>query len=134
MTTAELWEKIARGDPAVARRQGILIVDAGESLVGIITRGDLLRVLQSDPAGSRTVLAAGKTDRVVAHPDELPQDAIARMLRHNAGRLPVTDPRYPARVTGYLGRPDILAARARYHEEEGPRECGPATQPLKTAG
>lgn len=97
-TVAELSERIAKGDPAVAKRQGLLIVDANERLAGIVTRGDLLRALQ---------------------------DAAAKMLWHNIGRLPVVKRNQPGSVVGYLGRADILGARMRLQEEEESRSKGP---------
>ena len=58
-------------------------------------------------------------------------DALARMLKRQVGRLPVVNRSNPTKVIGYLGRADILAARARLHEEEELRERGPrlGTQP-----
>ncbi len=134
MTVGELSDRIARGDPDVSRRQGLVIVDAGQKLAGIITRGDLLRVLQSAPQGDVPVLEAGKTKLVVTYPDELLHDAIAKMLRHNIGRLPVVRRDRPDRLVGYLGRGEIIAARMRYHEEEESRSKGPLANigdPLK---
>jgi CBS domain-containing protein len=61
----------------------------------------------------------------VAFPDETLQDVIARMLQRDVGRLPVVSREDPKKVTGYLGRADILAARLRQHEEEEVREKGP---------
>ena len=49
---------------------------------------------------------------------------MARMLRHNIGRLPVVDRANAKRVIGYLGRASILGARERYHREEEQRERG----------
>ena len=122
-TLAELAAKIAAGDAILARRQGTLIVDAGRRLLGIITRGDLVRALREHPAGDRPVLTAVAAEPVVTYPDELVHDALGKMLRYQVGRLPVVDS--DGRVIGYLGRPDILAARARYHEEEELRSRGP---------
>ena len=125
MTVGELSDRIAKGDPAVSQRQGLLIVDAEQKLAGIITRGDLLRALQNVPAGDMPVLEAGKTRLVVTYPDELLHDAIAKMLRHGIGRLPVVTRNEPNQAVGYLGRGDIIAARMRYHEEEESRGKGP---------
>ena len=62
---------------------------------------------------------------MVTYPDELLHDAVAKMLRHDIGRLPVVNRDDPDRVVGYLGRGEILAARMRYHEEEESRSKGP---------
>lgn len=86
---------------------------------------DLLRALQDAAAGDVSVIEAGKTDLVVTYPDELLHDAVAKMLRHNIGRLPVMKRNEPKSVVGYLGRADILGARMRLHEEEESRSKGP---------
>src|SRR5262249_37412117 len=91
-------------------------------LVGIVTRGDLLRSLQQDPSGRRRALDAGSANPIVAFPDELLHDAIARMLKHNIGRLPVVQRGDPRRVVGYLGRASVMVARSRYLQEEEIRE------------
>jgi CBS domain-containing protein len=66
----------------------------------------------------------GSTNLIVAYEDETLHDAIARMLRHDVGRLPVVDRANEKRVVGYFGRASIMAARARYHREEQLRERG----------
>lgn len=128
MTVAALSERIAENDPALSRRQGTLIMDANHKLAGIITRGDLVRALESSPAGDMPVLQAGKTAVVVAYPDELLHDAITKMLKNNVGRLPVVKRDDPGCAVGYLGRADILKARMRLHEEEESRSQGPVLE------
>jgi CIC family chloride channel protein len=125
MTVAELSRRITNGDPTLSRRQGTIILNKENKLAGIITRGDVLRALQQNRAGTMTVLEAGQQKLVVAYPDETLHDAIARMLRHNIGRLPVVSRQERGTVLGYLGRSSILAARARYQEEEEIRSRGP---------
>jgi len=124
-TVGEFSQRIARGDPAVCRRQGTLILDRQNNLAGIITRGDVLRALQHNPAGSMSVLEAGKRDLIVAYPDEPLCDAIARMVESDIGRLPVVERENHSMVVGYLGRSSILAARLRHHQEEKIRAYGP---------
>ena len=124
MRIGELADLIARRDPAVGRHQGILVLDAAGTLAGLITRGDLLRVLDQDPSGAMSVLDAASKNLVVTYPDELLHEASAKMLRNNIGRLPVVDRDDPRRVVGYLGRKGILAARSRRLEEEHVREPG----------
>ena len=124
MQVEELGKRIADRDPQVCRHQGMILVDDGGRLVGIITRGDVLRALEQDAAGTVTVLDAGSRDPVVTYPDEALHEASAKMLRHNIGRLPVVDRDDPHRVVGYLGRAGILAGRMRRLEEEHVREPG----------
>jgi H+/Cl- antiporter ClcA/CBS domain-containing protein len=123
-TISALAERIAKDDPAVASRQGTILVDEAGQLAGIVTRGDLMSALQRDPVGKTTVLQAAKTDVVVAHPDETLQAAIARMLTRGIGRLAVVERKAPKKVVGYLGRADILAARLNRVAEEEHRERG----------
>ncbi|HEU5334540.1 MAG TPA: CBS domain-containing protein, partial [Terriglobales bacterium] len=115
---------VARGDPAAVAHQGHPIVDHAGRLVGIVTRSDVLRALDKDSSGRLTVLQAGTRDPSVAYPDELLSEAVARMLRHGIGRLPVVTPEEPNRVVGYLGRSQVMAARARRLQEEYVREPG----------
>ena len=124
-TVLELSNRIAQGDPTIAHRQATLIVDGENKLVGIITRGDILRVLRESMSGTMTVLDAGETGLIVAYEDESLHDAAARMLKHNIGRLPVVDRQDQRRAIGYLGRSAILAAQAKFYEEEEVRGRGP---------
>jgi len=136
MTVAELSRRIAVGDPVLSRRQGTFIVDTETQLAGIITRGDLVRALQQNLAPGATVLEIGAKKLIVAYPDEPLHDAIARMLKHDVGRLPVVSRQDATRAIGYLGRANILAARARHRDEEELREHWPLIGPSsrKSAG
>jgi CIC family chloride channel protein len=124
MCVGELAERIARRDPEASRHQALLVVDAKGQLEAIITRGDILRALDREPSGVATVLESGTTKLVVTHPDETLSDATDKMLRHDVGRLPVVDRRNPKQIVGYLGRPNILAARLHRMQEEQIRERG----------
>lgn len=131
LTVAELSKRIAKGDSIISKRQGTLILNTEQKLIGIITRGDLIRVLQSSSADKLTVLEAGKTGLVTTFADESLHDAVAKMLRHDIGRLPVVKREQPDVVVGYLGRGEILSARMRQHEDEELREQGPLITHLK---
>ncbi len=133
MTVAELSDRIAKGDPVLSKRQASIVLDKNGHLAGVITRGDIIRVLQRNAASTTTVLEVAGTDVAVTYPDETLHDAIAKMLKRDVGRLPVVDRGDPRRVVGYLGRADILAARNRMHEEEELRERGPLLRKLPMA-
>jgi CIC family chloride channel protein len=120
----ELAERIARHEPEASRHQGMLLLDAESKLVGIITRGDILRALDEDPSGAVSLLEAGSRRVIVTYADETLHEAAAKMLRNNIGRLPVVDRKDPRHVLGYLGRPGIMAARLRRLDEEHVREPG----------
>ena len=108
-------------------------MDADQNLAGIVTRGDLVQALASVPSGNVSDLEIGKTDLVVAYPDELLHDAVAKMLKHDIGRLPVVNRDEPNRAIGYIGRADVLNARMRLHEEEEARSQGPIANKLNAA-
>jgi CIC family chloride channel protein len=122
-TVGELAARIAANDPAVCRRQALLIVD-GDRLVGIITRGDLMRALDKDSVGAMKVQEAGSTHLVVTYPDELVSEAAAKLLRFDIGRLPVVDRADERKIVGYLGRAAILSARLRRLQDEHVIEPG----------
>jgi H+/Cl- antiporter ClcA len=121
---AEVAERIARRDPAVARHEALLIVDGAGNLAGIVTRGDILRALDADSSGAITVEKAGRTQLVVTYPDEAVSDAAAKLLRFDIGRMPVVDRSDERKIVGYLGRAAILAARMRRLQDEDVREEG----------
>jgi H+/Cl- antiporter ClcA len=122
MRLSELSDRIARGEPEVSRHQAMLVCDSEGKLAGLITRGDVLRCLQQDSA--MTVLDASARNLVVTYPDETLHDAAEKMLRYNIGRLPVVARADDRKLVGYLGRPQVLAARLRRLDEEQVREPG----------
>ncbi len=124
MTVGELADRIARRDPKVCKHQGMFILDSENKLIGVITRGDIVRALDQDPSGAMTVVDAGTRKVVVTYPYESLHEASAKMLRNAIGRLPVVDSGDSGRVIGYLGRPGIMAARLRRLDEEHVREPG----------
>ncbi len=131
MTVLAFSELIEQGNSAAGTRHAAFIVDDQQKLAGIITRSNVLQSLRKNAAGTTTVLAAGQTRLIVAFPDEPLYDAIAKMLTHKIGRLPVVSRADHRQVLGYLGRADILAARLRHHEEEETRSHGPLRAQLK---
>jgi CBS domain-containing protein len=124
MKLTELADRISQGDPTLTRRQALSVIDPKGRLVGIITRGDILRALEDGSDGDKTVLDAGSDDLVVTYPDEPLHEAVMKMLRSDIGRLPVVDRQNPAKLVGYLGRSGVIATRRRRLEEEHLREPG----------
>jgi chloride channel protein, CIC family len=124
MKVNELSDRIAHRDPRLSRRQGLAVLDDEGKLVGIITRGDLLRAIEQGADGNTTVLDAGTRRLIVSYPDELLGEAVTKMLHNDIGRLPVVTREDPRCLVGYLGRASVMAARLRRLEEEQVREQG----------
>jgi chloride channel protein, CIC family len=124
MTVHTLSSLLAKHDPTLAEQYAWPIMDAKGALVGIVTRGDLMRASSSGNGGTQSVLEAGSRSLVVTYPDELLEEAVDKMVRHDIGRLPVVDRHHPARLLGYLGRKGIASAWREIAEEEQVREAG----------
>jgi CBS domain-containing protein len=121
---AELADRIARHDPSVSAYQAWPLLDSAGALAGIITRGDLLRALEKPGSAGVTLLEAGTSALVVAYSDETVHDAVARMLAHGVGRLPVVGKADPKSLVGYLSRTNLLSIRLKKHQQETEREDG----------
>jgi CBS domain-containing protein len=121
---SELAGRIARHDPSISVYQAWPLVDSSGSLSGIITRNDLHRALEKPGATDLTLLEAGSSALVVAYPDETVHDAVARMLAHGVGRLPVVSRAHPNKLIGYIGRANLLSIRLKTHHQETRREAG----------
>ena len=124
MKVTELSDRLAQRDPVLSRRQGTFIVDESNRLIGIITRGDVLRGLEHERALYLSVLEAGSRNLIVCYPDEVLHDAVAKMVRNDIGRLPVVSRTDPHHVLGYLGRGNVMSARLKRLEEEHDRQPG----------
>ena len=61
---------------------------------------------------------------MTAYPDESVHDAVARMLTHAIGRLPVVSRDNPKKLVGYLSRTSLLSARLRTVRQETVRDDG----------
>ena len=113
-----------RYDPVMARRQEWAIVDDADRLVGIVTRGDLVRALDREDSESATLADLTARRLIVTHTDELLEEATAKMIQHDIGRLPVVDRANPDRLVGLLGRAGVMAVWLHASREEKARESG----------
>jgi chloride channel protein, CIC family len=124
MPLSEFSDCIARGDPRFSTHHSTFILDKENRLVGIITRVDILRVLEEEPATGKTVLDAATRELVVTHPDESVHAAVTKMLAYDISSLPVVKRDSLHQVIGYFGRRQVMAARMRQFDEEHELEPG----------
>jgi hypothetical protein len=116
MRRSILTEKVARRGHHVSR----------EYIVNPLARvwvEDVMEPLAAPAEGAPGPNAAAVT-RVVTYPDELLEDAVAKMVSHDVGRLPVVDRDEPGRLLGHLGRSGIAAAWQELLDEEQVRDAG----------
>jgi chloride channel protein, CIC family len=130
-TVGELSLRLAGRDPLIVRHNAWLLVDGGGRLTGILTRGDLLRALQSSGGDARPLGDFGTAAPEVTYPDELLQQAVEKMAARGVGRLPVVARDDPTKLAGYLGRTGLIDAWIRRIEEEEVRETGVVREDLR---
>ncbi|HEY3280331.1 MAG TPA: chloride channel protein [Gemmatimonadales bacterium] len=118
------FQRLADQDAVLGRRQDWPIVDDAGRLVGVITRGDLVRALDREESEEETLLDVASGGLVVAYPDELLEEATAKMLEHDIGRLPVVRRDDPTRLVGFLGRAGVMAVLLHATREERVRDPG----------
>lgn len=121
---SELASRISKHDPVISAYQAWPLVDTEGLLSGIITRHDLLRALEKPSAAGVTLREAGSKALVIAHPEETMHEAVARMITHGVGRLPVVNSNEPRKLIGYLSRTSLLSTRLRSLQQENVREKG----------
>ena len=107
-------------------------MDDAERLVGLVTRGDLVRALEREDGEAETVSDLASTRLVVAHPDELVEEATAKMIAHDIGRLPVVDRADPTRLLGLLGRAGVMTVWLHASRDEQQRDSGWLSRRLRT--
>src|SRR6266513_2378399 len=129
-----LFQRLADEDPVMARRQEWVVVDDDERLVGLVTRGDLVRALDRDDGEAVTVEELGSRRLVVTHADELLEEATAKMIAHDIGRLAVVDRDDPSRLVGLLGRAGVMAVWLHASRDEHTRDSGWLSSRLRRKG
>lgn len=118
MTLLEHSQMLAKG----TRHQASLILNVNGDLVGLITRGDIVRALEGGADMNATVLSASNPKLIVSYSDELLKDAVNKMVIHNIGRLPVVSRSHTNQALGYIGRSAIIQAQVKYLKDENQRE------------
>ncbi len=124
MRVDALSGRLTEQNSALERQYAWPIVDGAGGLVGVITRGDVVKALERRGEPAPSVLEAGSSSPIVAYPDEMLEEAVDKMIRHGVGRLPVVEREHPTRLLGYLGRKGIAEAWEELREEEQVREAG----------
>ncbi len=126
-----LLDGIALGDPVLAHRHSWPVLDAEGRLCGVLTRGDLVRARSREHDAPPLLREIATPDPLVAYPDELLETAVVRMVSRGVGRLPVVLRERPGYPIGLLDRAAITGAWAIVAEEEGRREAGWLSTPLR---
>ena len=108
-------------DLATQRYRAYPVVDAEGRLLGLLTRSDIQKYCEEDPARP---LAAWFKDTVPASvtPDETGQEAAARMALENLDRLPVLSDDGQRRLLGMLTRFDVVKALLAHYESDAVAE------------
>jgi CIC family chloride channel protein len=119
MPFVEFARRIAAHDTELGGHQAHLVLDKLGNLHGIITRGDIVRAIETAPPDA-TVGDFATTRLITVGPADRLHDAILKLLTHDIGRLPVVADGAPGIIVGYLSRRAILSARARLIDEETP--------------
>jgi chloride channel protein, CIC family len=124
-----MLRRLLTHDPVLGRRHAWPLVDESGALVGILTRGDLLSAIDREDERDPTVLEIGSRELVVAHADDLLEDALDRMIHADVARLPVVNRDEPTRLVGMISRDGMAAAYRAVLDEEYLRERGGAGGP-----
>ncbi|GMV04363.1 MAG: putative phosphosugar isomerase [Gemmatimonadota bacterium] len=97
--------------PLAEMRGTVPIVDGGGRVVGVVTAGDLTRLMERDPDFlERPVADVMTRDPKVAHPDELGSAAVRRMEEYGIMALPVRDD--DGRLLGIVHLHDLMRSGA----------------------
>lgn len=92
-----------------ATHQGFPVLDERASLVGVVTRRDLLDLSHGDDRRIREIV---RRSPVVVYEDNTLRDAADQMVLEHVGRVPVIRRDDDRQVIGMISRSDLLAAHA----------------------
>ena len=98
------------------------IVDGNKRLLAVISRSDLLKLLEQGHNLQEPLSSIAYTYPMVAFPDESLRAIVYRMSESGFTRLPVVDRADKERLIGMVSLADLLRARGRNLEEERTRE------------
>ena len=98
------------------------IIDGSLCLLGVISRSDLLKLLEQGHGLGEPLSAIISRYPTVAFPDESLRAIVYRMSESGFTRLPVVDRADAKRLIGMVSLADLLRARGRNLEEERSRQ------------
>ena len=112
-----------RVDPEKGPQRLYPVVDEALTVVGVVTRVDLQRHVDSAPGdGGAQLEAIVRTTPVVAHPDEPLRVIVHRMAETALTRFPIVTRGPARRLVGMIALEDLLKARVLNLEAEHRRE------------
>ncbi|MES2180022.1 MAG: chloride channel protein [Gemmatimonadota bacterium] len=100
------WLTSGAGD---STHQGFPVLDADDSLIGVVTRRDLTNALHDPRTPVRQLIRRAP---VVVFEDSTLRDAADQMVEEHVGRLPVVQRSSTRTLVGIVSRSDLLAAHA----------------------
>src|SRR5262249_52062708 len=122
-TVAELESVLARNEDSRGQRV-YPVIDANHHLLGVMTRHDLLKIVNELNGEADHVRLADMAAQapVVAYPDEPLRLVVNRMAATGLTRFPVVQQNGGPELVGLIGLPDLLKARELSVLEEHHRE------------
>ena len=100
------------------------VIDAGRTLLGVVTRAQLLRLFEEKQrvAAETRIVETASSEPVVAFADEPLRLVVFRMAESGFTRMPVLDSPTDRRLVGMISLNDLLQARTLNLAEERARE------------
>jgi H+/Cl- antiporter ClcA len=120
-TPHEDLSRVLQHDPARRRQRLYPVVNDDRFLLGVVTRGDLQRLLTETPPGSARLGMVLNSRPVLAYPDESLRMIVYRMAETGFTRFPVVN-REDGRLVGMIALTDLLKARTLALDAERRRE------------
>jgi len=103
-TVEQVLASLPRGS-----HQGFPVIGAAGTLVGVVTRRDLLEAAEQPGTAIGSLI---RRPPVVVFEHNTMRDAADHMVTQHVGRLPVVSREQPGRLVGIVTRSDLLAAHA----------------------
>ncbi len=126
-----LLRRLLHEDPVLSRVHAWPLVTDQGALAGILTRGDLSRAAAASHDAEPTALEVGTLRLVVAHPEELLDEAMSTMLSHGVKQLPVVSRKEPEKLLGMIDGAAIATAWSELRDDEQVREAGQVVAQLR---